>query len=154
MSGLVLALNTTRRSVPVRAKCFVRVSILRAGLNICNAVSLGDYACRVTKFPSRAFVGAPPAQVFLELSPHTTPSPLVNAEIKTSKYAASARAKSLGTLRDEQPDKPKLPPMPKKALEHTEQVHPYQPLRAAPRGRHAIHDHKRGPATLTRCSTP
>ena len=51
--------------------------------------------------------------------------------MQTSNYAASARAKSLGTLRDEQPDKPKLPPMPKKAPEHTEKVHPCQPLRAA-----------------------
>ena len=51
--------------------------------------------------------------------------------MQTSNYAASARAKSLGTLRDEHSDETKLPPMPKKALERTEKVHIYQPLRAA-----------------------
>ena len=51
--------------------------------------------------------------------------------MQTSNYAASARAKSLGTLRDEHSDETKLPPMPKKAPEHTEKVHTYQPLRAA-----------------------
>ena len=62
----------------------------------------------------------------------------------TQSDAASAHAKSElpGPLPGKQPDQSMLPPMLGEALS-TEHVSRYEPLRAAPRGRRAIHSHKR-----------